>query len=76
MGTDRLWKISLLPTSSSHSRLSSLSFVHDRHTTSWLLFTSPEALLATMWKKAIKAPDISSRIVAVAIDEAHCVWKW
>ena len=44
--------------------------------TSRLLFTSPEAILATTWKKAIQAPDVSSRIVAVAIDEAHCVWKW
>ena len=41
--------------------------------TSRLLFTSPEAMLATMWRKAIQAPDVSSRIVAVAIDEAHCV---
>ena len=44
--------------------------------TSRLLFTSPEAILATTWRKAIQAPDVSSRIVVVAIDEAHCVWKW
>ena len=44
--------------------------------TSRLLFTSPKAILATTWRKAIQAPDVSSRIVAVAIDEAHCVWKW
>lgn len=40
------------------------------------LFGSPEALLTSKWREAIDCPDVTQRIIAVVIDEAHCVSKW
>ena len=39
-----------------------------------LLYVSPEALMTPKWRSCIT--DISKRIVAVAVDEAHCISKW
>ena len=41
-----------------------------------LLFCSPEVLARVRWREAIDDPAVSSRIVAVAVDEAHCISKW
>ena len=48
----------------------------DNRTNSSLLFCAPEAIVSTRWKEAIEKPEVSSRVVAVVIDEAHCVSKW
>ena len=37
-----------------------------------LLFCAPEA----KWREALEKPELSGRVVAVIIDEAHCVSKW
>ena len=41
-----------------------------------LLFCAPEALVRGKWREALEQPELSYRIVAVVIDEAHCVSKW
>lgn len=41
-----------------------------------LLFCTPEALVRSKWRYAIEDTKVSSRIVALVIDEAHCVSKW
>ena len=41
-----------------------------------LLFCSPEAILQSKWRDIIEKPGVSERIVAVVIDESHCVSKW
>ena len=41
-----------------------------------LLFCAPEALDVSKWREAISKHDFSSRVVAVVVDEAHCVSKW
>ena len=41
-----------------------------------VLFCAPEALVGSRWREAIEKPTISGRIVAVVIDEVHCVSKW
>ena len=48
----------------------------DDLTNSSLLFCAPEAILSTRWREAIEKPEVSRRVVAVVIDEAHCVSKW
>ena len=40
------------------------------------LFASPEALITSRWREAIDCHKVAERIVAVVIDEAHCVSKW
>ena len=41
------------------------------------LFCGPGAIVFGRWRKAHnKKPELSSRVVAVVIDEAHCVSKW
>ena len=40
------------------------------------LFCAPEALVAGRWRDAIENPEVSSRVVAIVVDEAHCVSKW
>lgn len=40
------------------------------------LFCTPEALVTLRWRDTVESPVISGRIVAVAVDEAHCVSKW
>lgn len=41
-----------------------------------LLYSAPEALLVDQWKQLILSPPLSHSIVAIAVDEAHCVFKW
>ena len=41
-----------------------------------LLYASPEALATSHWRDALEKQASSKRIVAVVVDEAHCVSKW
>ena len=41
-----------------------------------LLFCAPEAILSTRWREATEKPEVSCRVVAVVVDEAHCVSQW
>ena len=41
-----------------------------------LLYSAPEVLLVDQWKHLILSPPLSNSIVAIAVDEAHCVFKW
>ena len=41
-----------------------------------LLFYSPEAIDTSKWREMIAKQEVSSRVVAVVVDEAHCVSKW
>ena len=41
-----------------------------------LLFCAPEAIDVSKWRDAIAKPEFSSRVVAIVVDEAHCVSKW
>ena len=41
-----------------------------------ILFSVPEAILGHKWRESVEKPEISERIVAVVVDEAHCVSKW
>jgi superfamily II DNA helicase RecQ len=52
-----------------------LATERDFHTCSFL-FGSPEALISSKWRELIDTPMVADRIVAVVIDEAHCVSKW
>ena len=38
-----------------------------------LLCCTPEALTASRWREALERPPLSQRLVAVVVDEAHCV---
>ena len=40
------------------------------------LFCAPEVIVCGRWREALEKPELSDRVVAVAIDEAHCVSKW
>ena len=41
-----------------------------------ILFSSPEALVSSKWREVLEKPSISGRIVAVVVDEVHCIPKW
>ena len=41
-----------------------------------LLFCTPEALVRSKWRYAIDDPTVSDRVVALVVDEAHCISKW
>ena len=42
-----------------------------------LLFCAPEAIIGTeKWKEMLVRPPLSKQVVAIAVDEAHCVSKW
>ena len=40
-----------------------------------LLFSVPEAILGHRWRDSIENPEVADRIVAIVIDEVHCVSK-
>ena len=48
----------------------------DTLATESLFFCAPEALVMSRWRDAFERPEFSDRIVAVIIDEAHCISKW
>ena len=49
----------------------------DEHNAKYsLLFCSPEALVSSKWREILQQSHIHDRIVAVVVDEAHCVSKW
>ena len=39
------------------------------------LFCAPEAIVSGRWREALEKPELTGRVVAVIIDEAHCVSK-
>ena len=42
-----------------------------------LLYSAPKALLLRdHWKQMLLSPPLSNTVVAIAVDEAHCVFKW
>ena len=42
-----------------------------------LLFAAPEAVIGERkWKETLSEAPLHNRIVAIAVDEAHCVSKW
>ena len=44
--------------------------------TASLIFCSSEALISPKCPVALEKPNISDRVCAVAVDEAHCISKW
>ena len=40
-----------------------------------VLFCAPESIACSRWREAQEKPELSMRVVAVCIDEAHCVSK-
>ena len=57
---------------------SSLASVEDIHMGAYsLLFSAPEAIVCgDQWRDMLSEEPLHSRIVALAVDEAHCVYKW
>ena len=42
-----------------------------------LVFSAPEAVIGlAKWREKLLTSPLHDRIVAVAVDEAHCVCKW
>ena len=41
-----------------------------------LLFCVPEVVVSSKWRETLAMPVIAGRVVAVVVDEAHCVSKW
>ena len=41
-----------------------------------LIFSAPEAFVCSKWRDVLESSGMSSRVVAIAFDEAHCVSKW
>ena len=42
-----------------------------------LLYAAPEAVVEDhKWRMLLLAPPLCSTLVAIAVDEAHCVYKW
>ena len=41
-----------------------------------LFFCSPEVLDTSKWRKSFERQEFSRRVVALVVDEAHCVSKW
>ena len=41
-----------------------------------VFFCAPEILVSSKWLDSFEKPEFSGRIVAVVVDEAHCVSKW
>ena len=40
-----------------------------------VLFCAPESIVCSRWREALEKPELLTRVVAVCIDEAHCVSK-
>ena len=40
------------------------------------IFASPEAILNTKWRSLLLMPDFVNRIIALVVNEAHCIAKW
>ena len=40
------------------------------------MFTSPEALLCSRWRKLLLENDKFVNILAIVVDEARCIVKW
>ena len=41
-----------------------------------LLYGAPEAILTPRWRDTLEKESLNCRVVAVVIDEAHCVSSW
>ena len=41
-----------------------------------LFFCAPEAITTAKWRDVLEREQFSSQIVAISVDEAHCVSKW
>ena len=42
-----------------------------------LLFSAPEAIVSSVrWRELLLQEPLSRQVVAVVVDEAHCVYKW
>ena len=41
-----------------------------------LYFCAPEAVTTAEWRDVLEREQFSSRIVAISVDDAHCVSKW
>ncbi len=42
-----------------------------------LLYSCPEAVVGSdRWKQCLLEPPLCHTVVAVAVDKAHCVYKW
>lgn len=41
-----------------------------------IVFGGPEAILASSWKSNLQASRVQERLVAVVIDEVHCITEW
>lgn len=42
-----------------------------------MIFSAPEAILGVhQWRDMLIKPPYSTRVAAIAVDEAHCVSKW
>ena len=68
-------KAAILSTAASKVEKSLLATEEDLLTCK-LLFGAPEAIVCSSWREELQRAEIGGRIVAAAIDEAHCVSKW
>ncbi len=44
-----------------------------------ILYSAPEALVGehgSSWTKVLLSPPVCNTLVSIAVDEAHCVYKW
>ena len=41
-----------------------------------LYFCAPESVATAIWRDVLEREQFSSRIVAISVDEAHCVSQW
>ena len=41
-----------------------------------LYFCAPETVTTAKWRDVLEREQFSSQIVAISVDEAHCVSKW
>ena len=47
-----------------------------RHGNYQILFISPETLSSTEWRRLLSTDHYKHNLVALVVDEAHCVKKW